>query len=84
MNISAYIVKDSAGDELLLALNQILEGVVYISPKLKTIVRKMGYEEIDSSNINPHNILTSLEFEITRLLRSGYESKDITIKLSIS
>ena len=84
LNISGYIVKDSAGDELLLALNQIFKGIIYISPRLKTIMKKMGYKTIDSSNINPKDILTSRELEIARLLYSGYASKDIASKLSIS
>ena len=50
MRISAYVVKDSVSEELITALNQVLEGKVFVSPRIEKLLGKMGHSVVKSTN----------------------------------
>ena len=84
MNISAYIIKDSAGRDLLTALDEALLGKVYLSPSIEKIVKKMGYIKSDGSAKKKKGTLTQREIEVARMLSQGVNAKEIASQLSIS
>ena len=81
---SGYLIKQCTFDELVLAINTVMEGKKYLSPEISNIlvdeyVRKDSQEEaiIDSK-------LTPREREILQLLAEGKNTKEIASNLSIS
>ena len=84
MNIKGYVNKDSAGRDLLKALDSAILDKVYISPRIKEIMRKMGYEIPNEIHRNLGDSLTDREIEIVRMLIKGHDSNEIAHKLSIS
>jgi len=81
---SGYLIKQCTFDELVLAINTVMEGKKYLSPEISNIlveeyVRKDSQEKaiIDSK-------LTPREREILQLLAEGKNTKEIASNLSIS
>jgi two-component system response regulator NreC len=81
---SGYLIKQCTFDELVLAINTVMEGKKYLSREIANVlieeyVRKDSQEKavIDSK-------LTSREIEILQLLAEGKTTKEIASNLSIS
>ena len=73
-----YLLKDFVLDELLSALNAVMQGERYLSPRIPHL-------EIDANgNGNPGKLLTARQLEILRLVASGKTTKEIARHLSIS
>ena len=78
---SGYITKESAPDELALAIQRVLSGKKYINPPLADIL---------AQNLNaaatdlPHEILSDREDQIMRLIASGRKTREIANDLSLS
>lgn len=73
-----YLLKDFVLDELLCALNTVMQGERYLSPRIQHL-------EIDANgNGNPGKLLTARQLEILRLVASGKTTKEIARHLSIS
>ncbi len=85
-----YLLKDSAPNELEIAINAVTQGKTYLSPAIsKTLVsdyliRISGspVEEKDKNNIFVK--LTSRQREILQLIAEGNSTKDIAEKLFLS
>lgn len=73
---SGYVLKDSAFEELLEAINCVIAGGVFVSPSLRA-------EVMDTSDIDMP-VLTEREYEVLRLIVSGLTNKKIAEKLGIS
>jgi two-component system invasion response regulator UvrY len=78
---SAYITKESAPEELVLAIRKAYRGEKYISPDvaelLADFVEKGPPDE-------PHKILSDREFEVLRLIASGKGISQIAELLQLS
>ena len=73
-----YLLKDFVLDELLCALNTVMQGERYLSPRIQ-------HMKIDAKgNGNPGKLLTARQLEILRLVASGKTTKEIARHLSIS
>lgn len=80
---SGYMLKNSSYEELDRAIKSVLEGSIFIHPKMR---------EMLGSNLSPQKAeslakaqqLTTRELEITRLLAHGYTNKEIAEKLFLS
>jgi len=78
---SGYLSKDSASDELVNAVQKVLQGKKYFSPyvmeqlanNIDTDLSKLSYE-----------CLSNREFDVMRLLASGKSVSDIAEKLALS
>ncbi|MBI5021688.1 MAG: response regulator transcription factor [Ignavibacteriales bacterium] len=88
---SAYLLKDSAPDELALAIHAIQNNKTYISPDIAGIVvddyilKTNTVNQLQSNfKKKPATILTAREREILQLLAEGKSIKDIAGLLSIS
>ncbi len=78
---SGYLTKDSAPDELVKAVKQILNGRKYITASLaEQLVTNINAD----TNKKLHELLSDREFEVLKLIASGKTVTDIADKLSLS
>lgn len=86
---SGYLLKDSAVDELLIAINAVVKGDKYLSPFVsKSVIENLLVKSSDKIDIKKSdyllNKLTPRQREIFQLIAEGYTSKEIAYKLKIS
>jgi DNA-binding NarL/FixJ family response regulator len=81
----AYLVKETAADDLLTAIDTVLQGKTYLSQNFSPMVleqyRKMGKS---GKSADTFSLLTNREREILQLIAEGYTSKEISGMLYIS
>jgi DNA-binding NarL/FixJ family response regulator len=72
---SAFVLKQSAGDELLLAVRKVKEGLSYLSPLLaKETVMFLQREQKD---FGPEKRITLRQSEVLQLLAEGMSMKEV-------
>ena len=76
-----YVLKQSAGEELLFALRQVMSGQNYISPSIEEELKK---ETLAAPDEKQHFNLTPRQREVLQLLCAGYTMKEIANRLNIS
>lgn len=76
-----YVLKQSAGEELLFALRQVMSGQNYISPSIE---KELKNEALAKPDEKQHFNLTPRQREVLQLLCSGYTMKEIANQLNIS
>jgi DNA-binding NarL/FixJ family response regulator len=77
---SGFLLKQSAGEELLTAMHQALQGRVYLTPALtREVIERMAAppEEAEPQ-------LTSRQLEVLRLILDGRRMKEIAATLRLS
>lgn len=81
----AYVLKDATYDELLIAIENILSGMSYLSPGISKRVIE-GYVEGRRSLAykSSWDMLTQREKEVLKLIAEGYKNKKIADYLYIS
>ena len=77
-----YVLKQSAGEELLFALRQVLAGHKYVSPVLESEGQPESVP-VDSTE-RQHFSLTPRQREVLQLLSEGCTMKEIASRLNIS
>lgn len=80
---SGYITKESAPEELQVAVNKILHGRKYISSYCSEILLSELKNEKATSE-SPHLILSNREYHVACLIASGKSLKDIALELVLS
>jgi two-component system invasion response regulator UvrY len=78
---SGYLNKDSAPDELVKAVHQVLLGKKYIT---SSIAERLALLLGQDAEKLPHEMLSDREFEVLKLLAAGHAISDIAEKLSLS
>jgi DNA-binding NarL/FixJ family response regulator len=80
-----YVLKNSAGDELIQAINTVHRGMAFFSPAVAEIFQS-GFARLkDSHEINDRfELLTDRERQIYQLLAEGNSNKDIANRLNLS
>jgi len=78
---SGYLTKESAADQLLTAVNTILRGEKYLSPRMATQIA--ATISIKGGRV-PHEELSDREFMVLRLISSGATAGEIAKRLSLS
>ncbi len=82
---NGYILKDDSHEELITAINTVLNGKTYLSPSITGNVITGFLNASNSCNpATPLNRLTNREREVIKLIAEGHRSKDIAEYLSIS
>lgn len=76
---SGYLNKESAPEELINAVNQLLLGKKYITDEVADLLT-----DYKSSNVAVHETLSNREFEVLKLLAAGKSLPEISAKLSLS
>lgn len=78
---SGYLTKDSAPEELVKAVNQLLLGKKYITSSL---AEKLATILDHDAEKMPHEYLSDREFEVMKLLAAGKSVSEIAGKMSLS
>jgi two-component system invasion response regulator UvrY len=78
---SGYLTKESAPDELIVAIRKVSQGRKYVSPSLAeklAISLEVGEEK------PPHELLSDREYQVMCMIASGKTIKEIADELSLS
>ncbi|MCD1646507.1 response regulator [Marinobacter adhaerens] len=81
---NGYLLKDSAETELHLALQAVIAGQVYLSPRVSGDVVKAALSGRHSYQANEDIPLTERQQEILRLIADGKGTKEIAWELGVS
>jgi len=77
---SGFLLKDSAGEELLNAIDQVMKGRVYLAPAMtKEVIERMA---VPADQGEPQ--LTERQLQVLRLLLKGQRMKEIAAALDLS
>ncbi|MDP4174464.1 MAG: response regulator transcription factor [Bacteroidota bacterium] len=78
---SGYLTKDSAPEELIKAINKVMEGGKYVNQQLAEILAA----DIERNVEGPlHGTLSDREYQVMRLIASGRTAKQIADELALS
>lgn len=78
---NGYITKGSEPENLLAAIHKVAGGGRYIDP---TLTEELAFNSAFPEKNLPHNLLSSREFEVFRMLAIGRHNNDISQQLCIS
>ena len=81
LGASGYLTKDTASEELLLAVKKVAKGGKYIS---ESLAESLALHLDNASNLLKHDILSAREFEIMIKLSNGKSLQEIGKELFIS
>lgn len=78
---AGYLTKDSAPEELIKAVNKVVEGGKYVNQQLAEILAS----DIERNSEKPlHDMLSDREYQVMRLIASGRTAKQIADELALS
>jgi DNA-binding NarL/FixJ family response regulator len=80
----AYLLKASSFSEVILAIQAVMAGGVYLSPKVAGIVVSDYLKRLPDSHISPLGALSPRQREILQLVAEGRNTKQIAIDLRVS
>ncbi len=81
---SAYVSKQSASEELLIALRRAAAGQTYVTPLLKELVGFAPVSELREEKRQGAGALTVRQREVLQLVAEGKTTRQISMTLSIS
>jgi DNA-binding NarL/FixJ family response regulator len=81
---SAYLLKNSAFDELVDAIKTVLRGETFLSPQIATVVIKDYVAKVSPESVSDAEILSSRERQVLQLLAEGKSTKQIAGELFVS
>ncbi|MEO8354208.1 MAG: response regulator transcription factor [Chthoniobacteraceae bacterium] len=81
LGASAYIRKDSAGQELVKGVTAALNGNRYITP---SIAEKLAIHVTQDQDRPPHESLSDREYQVMSLIANGKTVKEVAAELSLS
>ena len=79
---SGYMTKETAPEELVTAINKVINGGTYVSPSLAEILAQDLQR--DTSEISVHRRLSDREYEVMLMIASGKAVSEIADELSLS
>lgn len=78
---AGYVLKQSAGEDLLSAIRQVMAGQIYITPAIGEEFQPLATTEATERQ---HLNLTPRQREVLELLSAGFTMKEVAKKLGIS
>jgi len=79
---SAYLIKASAGEELVTAIREVMEGRIYVTPSLaEPVMRALQSRRKNSSGAGQ---LTARQREVLQMMVEGRTAKEIAAVLNVS
>jgi DNA-binding NarL/FixJ family response regulator len=80
----AYVLKDSAFDELVFALRSVLSGQVFLSAPVANLVVRDYLRRLDSPETEDSGPLSARESQVLRLIADGKTTKEVAALLGVS
>ena len=80
----AYILKDSAPEELILAIREVTAGRYYLAPALSERAIEAYIHGVETNALNEYDKLTTREREVLHLVAQGFTNTEIAAQLYIS
>ena len=82
---NGYMLKDASHNELILAIEYVMDGKFYLSPSIsgKVVEAYLEQKKINSTK-SVLDLLTAREREVLKLIAEGYKNKNIADHLCIS
>jgi len=81
----AYLLKDAVKTELIAAIQAVVQGRSYFSPKISRILQEDYVEALDRRGVeDSYELLTDREREILQLIAEGGTNKEIASALNVS
>jgi DNA-binding NarL/FixJ family response regulator len=81
---AAYLLKDAAFDELLVAVRAVLDGQIYLSPAVAGVVVRASLRQPVSRRESLQRKTSNREREVLQLLVEGKSTKEIASTLYVS
>jgi len=80
--VSGFLLKSAPSSELLEAMDQVLEGSIYVSPQLE--LHKIFSTNHKNQPDDPLDLLSAREYQVFSLLIEGVRAKEIAARLELS
>ena len=80
--VNGFLLKSAPSSELLEAMDQVLEGSIYVSPQLE--LNKIFSTNHKNSPDDPLDLLSAREYQVFSLLIEGVRAKEIAARLELS
>jgi len=78
--IRGYVLKSQASSDLVGAMQEVLRGSIYLSPRISETVVKA----LINKQSQPNELLTCRERQVLQLIAEGKTTKDIAVLLNLS
>jgi DNA-binding NarL/FixJ family response regulator len=79
-----YIMKTEGGEQLLVAIRQVLEGKIYVSERMSTVILNVFAQRQPAPKRGVLGELSGREFEIYQLIGQGLSTRQIGDRLCLS
>jgi len=80
-----YVMKREPSEKMLLAINRVLKGEIYVSDRMKQkMLQHLVTNQVPDENSSPLDHLSDRELEVFQLLGNGFATRQIAEQLNLS